>query len=59
MRSWDRLGDGILIAVGEDAPFPAIADGDDTALVDGPRSTVSALILVGAHRALTNGVAAC
>ena len=59
MRSWDRLGDGILIAVGEDAPFPAIADGDDTAIADAPRSTVSALIFVGAQRALTNVAAAC
>ena len=59
MRGWDRLGDGILIAGAEDAPFPAIADGDDTALVDAHCSTVNALMLVGAQRAVTNVAAAC
>ena len=59
LRELRRGAPKISIAVGEDAPFLAIADGDDTALVDAPRSTVSASILVGALRALTNVVTAC
>jgi hypothetical protein len=57
-----QSGDEILIAAGEDAPFFAIAGGDDTVMARRGRlvhrGTVSASICAGALRALTKGTAA-